>query len=658
MREIHKHLNEQQQKIISNPRGVKLIISGPGTGKTATLVSYISEVILAGFAKPEQIMAVTFTNRAAEEMQERVDKASGEKAYIATLHSFAAQVLRRYPPNGFASNYKIIDEQRQYAIIAQTAKELGLLDHPAYIIEKLTLACNLRDRAMLTALNFEDLYKKYAAYKKLNNLFDYDDLLVWCAYTFENNPQALVYYQEQFTYLIVDEYQDINPVQHTILKLLAGRHHNFVAVGDFDQSIYGFRGADVNIMLNFQKDFPDCETYYLEENYRSTQKIIEAANSLIKHNRNRKDKPLFTLREMGTTHITQSFGDEEREASQVAAIIQAGVKQGQSYSDFAVLYRVNVLSRAYEEAFTTLEIPYQVLGGPGFFQRKEIQNVLSFLRLRQEPENKKALDSVTAILTDIDQARANSQRISAVLDLLPQSGNLEESFDVILEQTGYLDYLKQNKSTAGLRKVENVEELRSTLVKFGNCGKSVADFLAFIDQVHSQKEANAVKLLTSHAAKGMEFDTVFIVAAEEGMFPHYNAETEAQLEEERRLFYVSVTRAKNQLFIYHTTSRMNKGKAIRVAPSAYTSELQIAQPRGGPVPKPARKKKVSQSYEVMRMGKDEISEGLLVNHATFGRGVITDIRLAPSNYTELEITFEDTTRKIILEYAPMTACEE
>ena len=592
LREIHKHLNQRQLDIISSPSGVKLIISGPGTGKTATLISYISEVILAGLAQPAQIMAVTFTNRAAEEMQERIAKTIGEKVYTATLHSFAAQVLRRYPPNGFTSEYKIIDEQRQYVIIAQLAKELGLADHPAYIIEKLTLACNTRDRSLLTTLNFEDLYRKYASYKRRNNLLDYDDLLVWCAYIFENNSQALSDYQQKFTYLLVDEYQDINPVQHTILKLLAQHHKNFVAVGDFDQSIYGFRGADINIMLNFQKDFPTCQTFYLEQNYRSTQNIIAAANHLIKYNKNRKDKPLFTLRETGVTHVTQSFGDEGLEAAQVAATIQEGIQQGKKYSDYAVLYRVNVLSRIYEEAFASMGIPYQVLGGPGFFQRREIQDILSFLTLSQDPENKRALDKAVGMLAEMNKSRESSEIISKVLNELAQISNLEESYEAIIEQTGYLDYLKLNKSTAGLRKVDNVEELRSTLVKFGDAGKSIADFLAFIDQVHSGKGTNDVKLMTSHAAKGTEFDTIFIVAAEDGMFPHYNAETEAQLEEERRLFYVSVTRAKNHLFIFHTTSRMNKGKVIRVSPSPFTSELQIVRNRGVAVPKPIRNKKV------------------------------------------------------------------
>ena len=678
MREIHKHLNERQREIISNPRGVKLIISGPGTGKTATLISYISEVILSGLAKPEQIMAVTFTNRAADEMQERVSKAIGQNVYIATLHSFAAQVLRRYPPAGFTPGYKIMDEPRQYAVIAQIAKELGLKDHPAYIIEKLTLACNLRDRTMLVALNFEDLYRKYASHKKQNNLFDYDDLLVWCAHTFENNLQALSHYQKQFTYILVDEYQDINPVQHTILKMLARHHNSFVAVGDFDQSIYGFRGADVNIMLNFSKDFPECKTYFLEQNYRSTRRIIAAANILIKHNGNRMDKPLFTLRETGTAPVTQSFGDERMEASQVASIIQDGVKHGKKYCDYAVLYRVNVLSRAYEEVFASLGIPYQVFGGPGFFQRNEIQNILSFFRLRQDPENKTALVRAAAMIAEIsgeapkkmallveksgaalhDQFLYSSKEylkiIPTVIKSIEPISNLEEIYDVILQQTGYLDYLKQNQSTEGLRRVENVEELRSTLIKFGGSGKSADSFLAFVDRVHSQKETNAVKLMTSHAAKGTEFDTVFIVAAEEGMFPHYNAETEAQLEEERRIFYVSVTRSKNQLFIFHSTSRMNRGKVIKVSPSPYIKELQTVD-SFNPVPKPVRGKKANKSYGNKGLAKEHVCEGLIVYHATFGKGVITEVRDALPNYTEVDIIFGATKRKIILEYAPLTA---
>lgn len=347
------------------------------------------------------------------------------------------------------------------------------------------------------------------------------------------------------------------------------------------------------------------------------------------------------------------------EASQVASIIQDGVKQGKKYSDYAILYRVNVLSRAYEEIFTSLGIPYQVFGGPGFFQRNEIQNILAFLRLRQDWENKKALDRATRMLAEIDPAIESRNVISAITDSLAQMSNLEEIYDFILQQTGYLDYLKQNQSTEGLRKVENVEELCSTLVKFSSSGKSAEDFLAFIDQVHSEKGIDAVKLMTSHTAKGTEFDTVFIVAAEEGMFPHYNAETEAQLEEERRLFYVSVTRAKNNLFIYHTTSRISRGKVIKVSPSPYISELQIVRTRGAVVPKPSKSKKANKASEtMMRLSKDDVSEGLIIQHATFGEGVITEIREAPPNYTELEITFRDTKRKIILEYAPLTAYNE
>lgn len=655
MREIHKNLNERQREIISNPTGVKLIISGPGTGKTATLINYISEVIRSGLAKPEQILAVTFTNRAAEEMKERVAKVIEEKVYISTLHSFATQVLRRYPPRGFKSNFKIIDEPRQYAIINQTAKELGLQDHPAFIIEKLTLASNLRDRTMLAALNFEDLYKKYASYKKRNNLFDYDDLLVWCAYTFENNPQALLYYQKLFTYILVDEYQDINPVQHTILKLMACYHNDFVAVGDFDQSIYGFRGADVNIMLNFKRDFPDCQTYYLEQNYRSTRNIIAAANNLIKHNKNRKDRHLFTLLGTGTAPITQSFSEEGREASQVASIIKEGVEQGKKYCDYAVLYRINVLSRSYEEVFISLGIPYQVLGGPGFFQRNEIQNILSFFRLRQDSENQKALDRAVRMLADMNKAKEYSNLITSLTEALTKINNLEEIYDVILQQTGYLDYLKQNKSTSGLRRVENVEEFRSTLVKYGSSGKSIDDFLIFIDQLYHEKGLDAVKLMTCHAAKGTEFDTVFIVAAEEGMFPHYNSETVDQFEEERRLFYVSVTRAKNHLYIYHTTSRMIKGKVIRVSPSPYIRELLLDRKQRHVHTKSSQTKKVNKAYETMRLGKEEVSVGLIVYHASFGKGVITEVRDVPPNYTEVVIIFNDTERRIILEYAPLTA---
>jgi DNA helicase-2/ATP-dependent DNA helicase PcrA len=258
------------------------------------------------------------------------------------------------------------------------------------------------------------------------------------------------------------------------------------------------------------------------------------------------------------------------------------------------------------------------------------------------------------MLTEINHAKDNSRVISTIIDLIAQINNLEEIYDVILQQTGYLDYLKENQSSAGLRRVENVEEFRSTLVKYATSGKSAEDFSAFIDLVDSEKSTNSVKLMTSHASKGTEFDSVFVVAVEEGMFPHYKAETEAEFEEERRLFYVSITRAKKHLYIYHTTSRMSKGKLIKVSPSPYLSELQMVSNQGVAVPKPSRNKKSCKAFKTNRLDKDEVSEGLIVYHSSFGKGVITEIREAPPNYTELVIRFHDTSRNIILEYAPLT----
>nr|WP_257790978.1 UvrD-helicase domain-containing protein [Candidatus Formimonas warabiya] len=678
---MHAHLNRQQLNIVSNPCGQLLIVSGPGTGKTGTLVSLISEILLSGQAKAEQIMAVTFTNRAAGEMRERIKNNVGEKVYVATLHSFAAQVLRNYPPPGFTADFRIIDESHQYALVNQIKKELNQQDHPAYIIEKLTLACNLRSREILEELHLQDFYRQYCAYKRQNNALDYDDLLLWCAFVFEKYGEALDHYRNRFSFLLVDEYQDINPVQHAILKSLARDRGNIVAVGDFDQAIYGFRGADVNIMLNFQRDFPNCKTYFLEQNYRSTQEIVAAANRLIRNNQNRREKPLWTAREAGNPIMVLSFANAEEEACQVVDVIREGVQGGKKYGDFAVLYRINILSRVYEEVFSSLGIPYQVFGGPGFFQRNEIQNILSFYRLCQNPEDQRALAkaaSLVAMIHGDDPKKAGlvmgkagrkpdpvwaDQSLHAlrpVLEKLRQLNNLEEIYDLVLDHTGYLDYLKQNRSTEGLRRLENVEELRSTLVQFGQTGKSLDDFLLLVDQVHAEKSLDTVKLMTSHAAKGMEFDTVFIVEAEEGMFPHYNAETEAQQEEERRLFYVSLTRAKNNLFILHTRTRISKGKTIRVTPSPFIQELDLSGPGQEQKKKPGKRLFAHQNpfdAAAPQLRKDDVCAGLLVHHAFFGKGVITEIRELP-HYTELTVAFRDETRKIILEYAPLTCYQD
>lgn len=639
-------LNPQQLKVVSKVQGAILVVSGPGTGKTTTIKHYIINLLKKGYVSPEKILAVTFTNRAAEEMKERISTYVDKLPYFATIHSFAASVLRKFPPPNYTSDFSIADEALQFRLIKRIAKNLTIDEHPRYLLEKMTLARNTRDKNILKTDNLELLYKIYMQEMRKENYIDYDGLLTWCNYILNKSAKALKYYQDRYKYVIVDEFQDISPIQYDILYKIVAKKGNFLAVGDFDQSIYKFRGADVNIMLNLEKDFPNLQTLYLEENYRSTPNIIKNANNLINNNKQRKKKDLWTKRKKGEDPFIYSAKNEYEEGEKIAKIILSQIKKGKKFSDFAILYRVHYLSKTFEEIFTSLQIPYNIIGGVGFFSRLEIKNIIAFLKLVKNPRDWEAFDRAIKMLYLSLGSRINFNLQEALFNgltpmeytqyakeefiryfpnfilELSQKASLYDIYNRILEYTHYVDFLKKDKSSFGKKQLENVEEMASVLLNFDKNNKNINDLLAFVENTQKDiKDVDSVKLMTVHSAKGLEFDTVFLVGAEKSMFPHFNNEN---IEEERRLFYVALTRAKNNLYISYPLERIIKGKKSRRNPSEFINELNL---------------------------KSNFTKGDIVEHSHFGEGYISAIKYYPDK-TILKINFKNVGFKdLLLEYA-------
>ena len=599
---LHKKLNLEQKKIIEDYQGIIRVISGPGTGKSTTCIHYIGELISTQKAKGENILAVTFTNKGASQLKDRVIEMVGRSPDVSTIHSFCANGLRKFPPPGYSNNFSIMDEGGQFITVGNLVKDLGLGIHPRFILEKLTLARNLRDINILKAEGLEDFYPIYMTNLQSRDIIDYDGLLTWCLYTFEKNPKALEYFQDKYKYILVDEFQDVSPIQLEIIKLLIGDRNNLIVVGDPDQSIYKFRGADVSIMVNLDKVFPIIKTYYLAQNYRSTEKIIKAANNLIKNNKFRLEKPLWTERGQGEKVEVLSFIDESQEAQYLADYIKSWVSKGGRYGDIGILYRVNTLATEFETVFSKEEVPYQIVGGIGYYQRAEIKNTISFFKLATMVTNNEAFLKAASVLAQIEgksikkfKAIAYNNPGAKLIDLayraeerfvrefpdfihqLNKERDLVNIFNLIMARTKYIEHLRKDNSTEGERRVENLEELKSILVRLKAKGKGIQDFLEIAESTKEEKNRDAVNLMTVHSAKGLEFDTVFIVGAVKGMYPYYRGEREGDIEEERRLFYVAVTRAQNRLIITYPREGIVKGEKKKKEPSQFIQELKLSK---------------------------------------------------------------------------------
>ena len=613
-----KNLNHEQQIAATHKNGPMLVLAGAGSGKTKVLTSRIAYLIEEGIS-PANILAITFTNKAAREMKERVTSLIGSDAnyiQISTFHSLGLKILKEnYDFLGYEKNFIILDSDDTLTIIKKLMKDLNM--NPKYYnARELRSKISSAKNELITPEKFKKhefdekvvtLYKRYCEKLKIGNSVDFDDLLILPIKLFELSDNILNHYQERYKYVLIDEYQDTNEAQYIFSKMLTKKYRNIFVVGDNDQAIYAFRGANYKNILNFEKDYPDCKTILLEENYRSTQTILNAANSVIKHNKLRKDKNLWSNNEIGNKIKYIKTDDEKTEGDYVVKEIKKLSANNISYDDIAILYRTNAQSRSIEEAMLKTNIPYRVIGSFYFYNRKEIKDLLCYLRLINNPKDdvslmriinvpKRGIGNVT--ISGITE-KAEEHNISMfeainsgkellfkqlILDLQERCKNLSltEMVEQVLDKSGLKQELQNENTLENEIRLENLEEFKSITMNYENeYGEiSLDDFLNEISLVSDVTEhsdsTNKVSLMTVHAVKGLEYKYVFIIGMEEGIFPHYNSimeGTSEAIEEERRLCYVAITRAKKDLWIINTKKRMLYGQTTMNPPSRFLDEI-------------------------------------------------------------------------------------
>jgi DNA helicase-2/ATP-dependent DNA helicase PcrA len=585
---LFESLNEAQKKAAFFVDGSSLILAGAGSGKTRVLIAKVVYLIKEKKVPPSSIMMVTFTNKAALEMKERIEKELGayvKLGYIGTFHSFGALVLRRFwKEANIAKNFLIYDEDEQLSLIKNILKKEKIEKlTPSFFAYYIGLAKNemITPEVFLEKFSF---YKKnlvaqvYYLYQKEleeNNALDFDDLLLKTVFLFKKNPSVLDFYQKQLNYFLIDEFQDTNFLQYELIKSLAKKAKQVTAVGDFSQSIYSWRGAKMENLFRFQKDFSKVSLFYLEKNYRSTQKILDFAYQIISQNQSHPILKLYTDKDGGEEIEIFEAENEEEEAIFVAReILEIGKKPEFFGENIAVLYRVNAQSRILEEVFLHFGIPYILIGGVRFYERKEIKDILAFLRLLLYPNDQLALERVKKLGKKRFSAFKNFyERINSNLENYSTSEIIEE----ILKETDYLS-LYQSESEEDFSRLENINELKTVASNFPN----LIDFLdqvALVEAEYFEGEKkedgkNKVRLMTLHQAKGLEFDYVFIVGVEEGFLPHSRSfDNFESLEEERRLFYVGITRAKKKLYISFAKKRFIFGRRFYALKSRFLEKF-------------------------------------------------------------------------------------
>lgn len=630
-------MNDRQAEAVQTTEGPLLIMAGAGSGKTRVLTHRIAYLIDEKMVNPWNILAITFTNKAAREMRERAEKLKMEAqdCLIATFHSMCVRILRREADHiGYNRNFTIVDPGEQRTLMKRILKNLNLDPkkwNERAILGTISNAKNDLIDEVAYANLAGDMYteivaKCYTAYQKelrQSEAMDFDDLIMLTLRLFDQNPDVLTYYQQRYQYIHVDEYQDTNHAQYQLVKLLASRFKNICVVGDADQSIYGWRGADMQNILDFEKDYPEAKVVLLEENYRSTKTILQAANEVIRNNRNRRPKNLWTQNEDGEEIVYYRANDEQDEALFVARTIDQLSREGYSHKDFAVLYRTNAQSRTVEEALLKSNIPYTMVGGTKFYSRKEIRDVISYLNLIANPSDnisyervvnepkrgvgpgtvEKIRDFASSQEMSLLDASANillspvkGKAAQAVYDFANMLLDLRERLDdftvtklveAVLEKTGYIEALATQATLESQARIENIEEFLSVTKNFDESPDNPADEsgldklsrflndLALIaDTDDGDMESSEVTLMTLHAAKGLEFPVVFLVGMEENVFPLSRAsEDEDELEEERRLAYVGITRAEKILYLTNANSRMLYGKTNFNHPTRFLREI-------------------------------------------------------------------------------------
>lgn len=644
------HMNDMQKQAVFCTEGPLLILAGAGSGKTTVLVNRIAYILQCELCKPWQILAITFTNKAAGELKERICAAvpeGGADIWAATFHSTCARILRRYGDRiGYTSHFTVYGTDDQKKLVKDILKQLNIAEKTLPVKSILSEISRAKDK-MLTPeemrkeaefdsrkAQIAKVYEIYQTKLKTSDAMDFDDMLCNTVKLFETAPDILDYYRNQFKYIMVDEYQDTNKVQYKFVSLLASKYGNICVVGDDDQSIYKFRGATIENILNFENQYRNTKVIRLEQNYRCTQTILDAANAVIEHNTQRKGKTLWTQNPKGNQVKVYRALSEQDEARFIADTILDDVAKGQKFSDHAILYRMNAQSNTLENALIRSGIAYKIVGGQRFYDRKEIKDIIAYLsvvnnradsirlkRIINEP--KRGIGDATVdkaeeisamlgiplfeVLAHADEYQPLAKKCRPLMEFaqmierlseIAENGSLEELFDTLIEETGYLIHLRA-MGDEGINRIENVNELKSNIIKYVEemeklpqlsinpenpdeqpeiLMPTLAGFLEevtlYTDIDGYDENADRVIMMTMHSAKGLEFDNVFFCGAEEGIFPGmqaiYNPD---QIEEERRLAYVCITRAKKQLYITNAAQRMIFGQTVRNRVSRFVTEI-------------------------------------------------------------------------------------
>lgn len=684
-------LNETQLEAVKITDGPLLILAGPGSGKTRVITYKIAYLLEQEKAKPWEVLAITFTNKAAKEMKERLHNLIEEDIkgmQISTFHSFGLRVIKEYYDFfGLDRTFTIIDESDSISLIKKIIKELNL-DEKKYIPRAIKNKISGAKNELLNPEGFkvfartpydEDvvkIYKKYEEKLKRNSSVDFDDLLMLPIELFRKDKEALEHYQNRYKYVFIDEYQDTNEAQYLLSKMISDKYKNICVVGDESQSIYSWRGANYKNILNFEKDYKNAKVILLEQNYRSTKTILEAANSVIKNNKEKKDKHLWTLNGKGSKIKYLRCYDEKDEILNIINTIKKFKSEGIPYKEMVVLYRTNAQSQSIERGFIENTIPYKVVGSYAYFNRKEIKDLVAYLRLiNNEKDDVSLIRAMNAPKRGIGaktieklELNANENNVS-IFDSITSGKELafknlildikekmkDKSFvdlvELVLDESGLKDEYKE-KTIENESRLENLEEFKSIARNFEdyNPGATLEEFLIEISLISDVKEASdcdeVVTLMTMHAVKGLEFDVVFITGLEEGLFPHSNSMfDESELEEERRLFYVAITRAKKVLYLTNARSRMLFGQIKSNLPSRFIEEINQED-----IEKLFEDNKSTKEIKINK--KDnfndndlELKVGDHVNHNVHGNGIVVSVEKSVAT-----IAFKVGIKKILTTY--------
>ena len=738
-------LNTPQREAVCHTEGPLLILAGAGSGKTRVLTHRIAYLIEEMGVNPWNILAITFTNKAAGEMRERVDRIVGygaESIWVSTFHSTCVRILRRYIDRlGYDTNFTIYDTDDQKTLMKDICKYLQI-DTKVFRERNLLAAISSAKNEMISTEEYRlraegdygrrkiaSVYEEYEKQMKANNALDFDDLLVKTVQLFQTQPDVLEYYQERFRYIMVDEYQDTNTVQFRFVSMLAAKYRNLCVVGDDDQSIYKFRGANIKNILDFENVFQDAKVIKLEQNYRSTERILNAANAVIRNNVGRKSKTLWTENGEGEKIKLRQFDSGYDEAEYIVGDIKSRVNNGEgNYNDYAILYRTNAQSRLFEEKFVTANIPYKIVGGINFYSRKEIKDILAYLKTIDNAKDDIAVRRIINVpkrgigLTSVNRVQeyAISREIGFYdalrgVDAIPNIGRgasrlesfvaliehfkmeskeklISELVDMVLDETGYLEELKSEGEIEAESRMENIEELKNKIVAYEEqCSDrgepiTLSGFLeevALVADIDSlEEDSDYVVLMTLHSAKGLEFPYVYLAGMEDGIFPSYMTVTSddpSEIEEERRLCYVGITRAKQELTLTCARRRMVRGEMQYNKISRFLKEIPMDLLSNGDVFK--REKSEPEEKNVYRQAKQAFKTkafqtkpvqqfkvsggngpgydvGDRVHHMKFGNGLVTNIVEGGRDY-EVTVEFDSVgVKKMFATFAKLKKIEE